>query len=317
MKHPVVVLSGGLSHERDVSLRSGRRVAEALRRQGHEVVESDISPTLTTYANSAEEWVIFPTLHGGLGEDGAIRSVMDVLGLAYVGADGAHSRSAFDKSVASLKAAEAGLRTPRQISLPHDVFRELGAQTLVSAIGDSFGFPVMVKPACSGSALGATKVSSVADLPPALVGAFAYGQVNVIESFISGTEVAVTVVDLDGELTALPAVEIQPVSGVYDYAARYTAGETRFVTPADVDASVAEACADMAKRAHQVFGLRDLSRTDIIIDEAGEPVFIEVNVAPGMTETSLVPLALDAAEMDLGVVASALVEQAAARRYQR
>jgi D-alanine-D-alanine ligase len=194
------------------------------------------------------------------------------------------------------------------------MFRELGAAHLVRALGERVGFPMMVKPARSGSALGCSRVSKPADLPAAIVAAYSYGDVAVVQPYIEGTEVAVTVVELDGEQVALPAVEIRPESGFYDYTARYTAGTTRFISPAELSEEVAAACAAMAIEAHRVLGLRDLSRADIIVDGSGQPVFIEANSAPGMTETSLVPLSVEAAGYDFGLLCAQLVENAWARR---
>jgi D-alanine-D-alanine ligase len=309
----VVVLSGGLSHERDVSLRSGRRVALALRSRGVEVVESDVDSSLVPLLRSLPGAIVFPVLHGEAGEDGALREVLSLLGVPFVGSVGAACRIAFDKSIATTVVAEAGMATPTQVALPHEIFRELGAQALVAALGDQIGFPMMVKPSRGGSALGARKVTHVEELPSAMVGAFAYGAVAVVERFITGTEVAVAVVDRGQGPTALPAVEIRPESGVYDYAARYTAGETRFLCPAELPDDVSAACADMALQVHEALGLADISRTDLIVDADGRPVFLEVNVAPGMTETSSVPLAIEAAGWSLGQVSADLVRAAAAR----
>ena len=309
----VVVLSGGLSHERDVSLRSGRRVSSALQSRGLEVIESDIDSTLVARLSEIPAAVVFPLLHGETGEDGALREVLALLGVPFVGSIGSACRVAFDKSIATTVIADAGIRTPTQVALPHEIFRELGAQALVRALGDQIGFPMMVKPSRSGSALGCSKVSRAEELPSAMVGAYAYGPVAVVEEFIAGTEVTVSVVDRGAGPAALPAVEIRPDSGVYDYTARYTAGATRFLCPAEVSADVAERCAAMALRVHDVLGLRDLSRTDIIIPDDGEPVFLEANVAPGMTETSSVPLAVEAAGWSLGKACADLVRVAAAR----
>ena len=183
---------------------------------------------------------------------------------------------------------------------------------LVAALGEQLGFPMMVKPSRGGSALGCSKVSTPDELPAAMVGAYAYGPVAVVESFVEGTEVTVAVVDRGHGPAALPAVEIRPDSGVYDYTARYTAGTTRFLCPAELPSDVAGRCADVALRVHEELGLRDLSRTDLII-RGGEPVFLEVNVAPGMTETSAVPLASEAAGWSLGKMCADLVAVAAAR----
>lgn len=310
---PVVVLAGGLSHEREVSLSSGRRIGRVLSRAGHEVITADVDSTLVTTLAGDTDAVVLPLLHGETGEDGSLREVLELLGVPYVGSGPAASRMAFDKSIATTVVADAGVRTPTQVALPHDIFRELGAATLVEALGDRLGFPLMVKPARSGSALGCSKVSGPDELPQAMVAAYSYGNVAVVETFVEGTELAVTVLDTGDGPMAMPAVEIRPESGVYDYAARYTPGATRFIAPAGIDGATARACGELALTVHDVLGLRDLSRTDIIVDADG-PVFLETNVAPGMTETSLVPLAIEAGDHDLGEVCSALVAAAARRR---
>lgn len=309
----VIVLAGGLSHERDVSLRSGRRVSQALRSRGLDVVEADVDSALLPRLAEQPGAVVFPLLHGEAGEDGSLREVLALLGVPFVGSNGPACRVAFDKSIATTVIAEAGVRTPVQVALPHEIFRELGASALVSALGNQLGFPMMVKPARSGSALGCSKVARAEELPAAMVGAYAYGSVAVVEQFVEGTEVTVAVIDRGDGPVALPAVEIRPQSGVYDYAARYTAGETRFLCPAEVSDEVAERCAAMALRVHEVLGLDDLSRTDLIIPADGQPVFLEVNVAPGMTETSAVPLAIEAAGWSLGKTCADLVAVSAVR----
>lgn len=311
---PIVVLAGGLSHEREVSLRSGRRVAQALRDQGREVVETDVTSDLIELLRSLGNPVAFPLLHGGVGEDGGLQQVLTLLDIPYVGSAPGASRRSFNKAVCSPLIAQAGLTTPRAAALPHDMFRELGAAHLIAALGERIGYPLIVKPARSGSALGATKVTAAADMPAAMVSAYSYGDLAVVEEYIDGVEVAVTVVELDGELVALPAVEIQPNSGIYDYTARYTAGETRFIAPATLSADSAQACADLAIAAHQVLGLRDLSRSDLIVRPDGTPVFIEINSAPGMTETSLVPLAVEAAGFSFGLLCAQLVDNAWSRQ---
>ena len=311
---PIVVLAGGLSHEREVSLRSGRRVAQALRDRGLEVVESDVTSGLIDLLDSLDNPVAFPLLHGGVGEDGGLQQVLSLLEVPYVGSSPAACRRSFNKAIGGPLVAQAGLRTPETVVLPHDMFRELGAAHLVRALGERVGFPMMVKPARSGSALGCSRVSKPADLPAAIVAAYSYGDVAVVQPYIEGTEVAVTVVELDGEVLALPAVEIRPESAFYDYTARYTAGTTRFISPAELSPEVVAACAEMAVAAHRVLGLRDLSRADIIVDGSGRPVFIEANSAPGMTETSLVPLSVEAAGYDFGLLCAQLVGNAWARR---
>lgn len=306
----VIVIAGGLSHERDVSLRSGRRVAQALRDVGVEVIEADVNGDLVQLLRDTRDAVVVPMLHGGLGEDGALREVLDVLRVPYVGSTGAASRLTFDKTIATSIIRAAGLATPRQIALPHDIFRELGAPALMEGIGAQLGYPLMVKPSRSGSALGVTKVNNASELPSAMVAAYAYGPVAEIESYLDGVEIAVTVIDEGDGPVALPPVEIRPESGVYDYEARYTAGATRFVTPADLPDDVLKAACDLAVSAHVALGLRHFSRIDMIVMD-GEPVFFEGNVAPGMTETSLAPLAIEAAGREVGELMARMVALAA------
>jgi D-alanine-D-alanine ligase len=313
----VVVLAGGLSHERDVSLRSGRRVGAALRHQGIEVEELDVNADLVRVLRTDLPDCVVPLLHGETGEDGALREVLDLVGVPYVGSAAAACRLAFDKPVAKTLVERAGVATPDAVALPAETFKELGAAAVMDALLRRLGLPLVVKPARGGSALGCTVVRHAEALPSAMVGCFAYDRVALVEKAVMGTEVAVTVLgtgeDGDESPQALPVVEIRPDGGVYDYAARYTAGATEFVVPAEVSDSVADACAEAAVTVHAALGLRDLSRSDLIVDGAGQVWFLEVNVAPGITETSLVPLAVEAGGLDLGEVMGGLVERACRR----
>lgn len=309
----VVVLAGGLSHERDVSLRSGRRVAEALRGTGLEVEERDVDASLLPALLEDPPACVVPMLHGETGEDGAIREVLELLDVPYVGARPDSCRVAFDKPAAKTIAERAGIRTPEAVCLPHETFRELGAAGIMRLLVQRLGLPLMVKPARSGSALGCSVVHSAEELPSAMVSAFAYGDVALLERFVVGEEVAVPVIDEGSGPRALPGVSIQPDGGVYDYTARYTAGSTRFVVPAELSEELTAECARIAVAAHEVLGLRDVSRSDLIIDEEGQVWFLEVNVAPGFTETSTVPLSVQAAGLDLGKVMASVVTSAAAR----
>ncbi|AFV91177.1 D-alanine--D-alanine ligase B [Acidipropionibacterium acidipropionici ATCC 4875] len=311
MKHPVVVLAGGLSHQRDVSLRSGHNVATALRRAGHEVTEADVDSNLVATLLGIDGVVAFPMLHGGVGEDGSLREVLNLLQIPYVGSGPGTSRMAYDKSIGSRMAAAAGVRTPRQVALPHDVFRELGASALVAALADHVGLPLIVKPARGGSSLGVSRVDDVAGLPQAMATAYAYDDLVVVEQFIEGTELAIGMITTRQGTEVLPAVEIRPVGGVYDYAAMYTAGETRLTAPADISPAAASEAEEIARTAAQVLDLSGISRVDAIVGKDGHPVFLEAGVAPGMTDTSLVPVGMQAAGLDLAEVCSRLVSDAA------
>jgi D-alanine-D-alanine ligase len=308
-----LVLAGGLSHERDVSLRSGRRVLDALRGAG---IDADLRDAdaglLHVLADSAPDAVLV-ALHGGAGEDGALREVLELAGVPYVGSTPDACRMAWDKPTAKALAARAGLNTPAAAVLPHATFRELGAGAVIDRLVEHLGLPLMVKPARGGSALGATAVRTADQLPAAMVTCFSYGEAALVEELVEGTEVAVTVLDTGDGPRALPAVEIRPLSGVYDYAARYSAGATEFFAPARLDEAAAAEVARVALAAHDALGLRDLSRVDLVVASDGTVQMLEVNVSPGMTETSLLPMAVDAAGLSFGEVLQALLEQAAAR----
>jgi D-alanine-D-alanine ligase len=309
----VLVLAGGLSHERDVSLRSGRRVVEALQGAGVETHLADVDAGLLPALAADRPDVVFPILHGAAGEDGALRDVLDLLGLPYVGSDAAACRMAFDKPTAKAFLADEGVSTPASAALPHSLFRDLGAEAVLGALVARLGLPLFVKPARGGSALGCALARTRDELPTAMVGCFAYGDTALVERYVAGVEIAVSVVDTGSGPVALPAVEIVPDSGSYDYAARYTAGATRFFTPARIGTAVAKRAAEIALQAHTRLGLRDLSRTDLMVDDLGTPWFLEANVAPGLTETSLLPQAAEAAGLDLGELYRALVERARTR----
>jgi D-alanine-D-alanine ligase len=310
----VVVLAGGLSYERDVSLRSGRRVHDALRAVGIHAQLRDADTTLLPSLQADPPDAVFIALHGATGEDGSLRGVLDLCDVPYVGCDARASRLAWDKPSAKAVLREAGIPTPDWVALPHDRFSELGAVAVLDRIVDRLGLPLMVKPAQGGSGLGATVVRDAAALPAAMVACFAYGSTALVEQYIAGMDVAVSIVDLGDGARALPAVEIVPRNGVYDYAARYTAGMTTWHVPARLAPATAAQVAEAALAAHSALGLRDLSRVDLILDDAGRPNVLGVNVSPGMTETSLLPLAAQAAGLDLGRLLAAIVARAAVRR---
>ncbi len=307
-----VVLSGGLTFEREVSLSSGTQVAEELARAGIDAELRDADADLLPGLAAAPADAVFIALHGATGEDGALRAVLDLAGVPYVGSPAAACRLAWDKPAAKSVVRTAGVTTPDWVALPHSTFRELGAGAVLDLIVARLGLPLMVKPASGGSALGAQKVSRVEDLPAAMVSCFAYGDTVMVERYIEGIELAISVVDLGEGPQALPAVEIAPASGVFDYTARYTPGLTEYHVPARVPDDVAARASALAVLVHQELGLADLSRTDAIVSPDGEVHFLEVNVSPGLTETSMFPMAVEAAGFELGEVLAQLLGRRAA-----
>ena len=293
-----------------MSLRSGRRVADSLAEHGLLVELRDPDAGLLAWLRDSRPDVIWPALHGASGEDGALRGLLEFLGIPFVGSRSDAARLAWDKPTAKVVVGRAGVATPRSITLPRDAFRELGADAVFEAIADELPVPLVVKPAQGGSAQGVTIVEDRDSLPRAMVDAYTYGDVALVEQRITGTEIAIGIIDTGDGPVALPAVEIQPLSGVYSFEARYNAGETRFFVPARISPEWAQEAAEAALTAHRSLGLRHLSRVDLIVDGAGTPWFLEANVLPGLTETSLLPQALEAAGHDLGWVYAALAEAA-------
>ncbi len=290
----VLILAGGLSHERDVSIRSGRRVAEALRDLGMGVRVQDVDAELLSYLRDARPDVVWPILHGAPGEDGSIRDLLDLVGARYVGTGPDGSRIAWSKPIAKSVVATAGIATPESVALPQELFREVGARAALRAVLERIPLPLVVKPASGGSALGVTLVTEEEQLPHAMVSCFAYGDTALIERAAIGVELGVSVVDLGEGPRALPPVEVRTDDGPYDYDARYNPGRSEYFVPARLSSQQIDAAADAAIRAHTALGLRHISRTDLILDSEGTPWFLEVNTAPGMTETSLFPLAAEA-----------------------
>lgn len=298
----VAVLAGGLSAEREVSLRSGRRVSQALRDKGVEVFEVDIDADLLPELRKLNPDVVLPLVHGQIGEDGSLREVLDVAGYKTLGSASAAARIAFEKPIANQIAAAAGVFVPKSIVLPQEAFKSLGAADLLESAISSIGLPMVVKPSHGGSALGASVVQSKAELPAAMVTAFSYGAVVLMQPFITGTEIAVCVLEDKTGIKTLPIVEIVPDHQLYDYDCRYTAGMTEFFVPARISPELTAAANEIAIKMHKALGLKDISRTDLIIDAAGNIWFLEVNINPGQTETSLFPQAIAAAGLDLGDV---------------
>ncbi|MDP8977661.1 MAG: D-alanine--D-alanine ligase [Actinomycetota bacterium] len=290
MTYDVAVLAGGLSLERDVSLRSGRRVAEALGELGHRVTRLDLDEHLVTTLSGGDFDVVFLTLHGRAGEDGTIQGLLELLDLPYTGPDSVASALAWDKAVMKGQWRRNGLPTPDWVRVTSTAVRDMGASAALDRVLTRLGHPLIVKPGQGGAALGVRLVDSADDLARALIAAFSYHDVVLAERHVSGTEVAVSVVD--GE--ALPPVEIVPKEGTYDFVARYTHGATEFFAPARLPAAALHRCQEVALAAYTLAGCRHLTRADLIVDASGTPWLLELDTCPGMTETSLLPVAAQA-----------------------
>jgi len=306
----ILILAGGISHERDISLKSGRRVADALTDAGASVTFHEPDESLFQHISEDKPDVIWPTLHGASGEDGSLRDILALTGVPFVGATADGARLAWDKSISKILVARAGIQTPASLTLPRETFRELNAEAVLAQVAKHMTFPVVVKPARSGSAQGVTIVEDSAHLNRAMIDAYVYCDVAIIEKFVVGTELAISVINEGAGPMALPPVEIESTTGRFGYDERVVAGDTNYYVPARLDQKVLEKATAVAIKAHEELGLRHLSRIDLIVDAAGVPWFLEANVAPGLTETSLLPQAIVAtgstlAQVYLGIAQAA------------
>ena len=288
----VLVLAGGISHERDVSLKSGRRVADALIDAGCTVEIREPDADLLTHLANTKPDLIWSTLHGAVGEDGSLQELLRLAAVPFVGSEAEAARMAWNKPIAKSLASRHGVLTPGSITLPKSTFRELDANSVLALVARELAFPLIVKPARSGSAQGVSRVENADGLSKAMVDAFVYCDELLIEQLIEGTELAVSVVDLGFGPRALPAVEVEPESGRFGYSERYVPGETTYYVPARLRPTELERAHQAAVTVHSALRLRQLSRIDLIVDQDGTPWFLEANVTPGMTETSLFPQAI-------------------------
>lgn len=310
MTRRVLILAGGISHERDVSLKSGRRVADALADAGCEVEIREPDSELIGHLIATRPDVVWSTLHGAVGEDGSLQDLLSLAQIRYVGTQAEGARLAWNKPTAKILLARHGVQTPASITLPSSSFKELNAESVLAMVATELTYPLIVKPARSGSAQGVNQVNNAKEFSRAMIEAFAYCDEVMVEKFVAGTELAISVVDLGGGPVALPAVEIVPESGSFGYNERYTPGQTDYFVPARLPATTLEAAAELATTAHSALRLRHLSRIDMIVDEDGTPWFLEANVTPGMTETSLLPQSVVASGQTLPETYLSLVQAA-------
>ena len=289
----VVVLKGGRSLERGVSLRSGARVEDALARLAHEIVALDVAGDLVRRLSSERPDVAFVAMHGVGGEDGTVQELLEILGVPFTGPGSAACARCMDKALAKHAIRAAGLPTPDWFAFSETAFRELGAADALGQIEQSLGFPLVVKPSQGGSSLGVKFAASPGEVPQALVSAFSYDDRVLLERFVEGRELAVSVLGDE----ALPVVEAIPAPGDrYDFEARYEIGRTRFVCPADLEESERAAVTEVALATYRALGCSGFARIDLILASDG-PQVLEANAIPGLTDTSLLPQAAEAAGM--------------------
>lgn len=289
----VAILAGGLSHERDVSLRSGNRVAQVLRHLGHQVLVLDVDARMIESLRAFAPDVVWPLVHGGPGEDGGLQNVLLALDLPYVGTHSDGCQRASFKPTAKATVRTGGILTPDSLTLPRAYFSQLGAQDVLSVVASHLGLPVIVKPQQGGSGLGVSYASNADELRRAMVACFSYDERALIEVYVPGRELAVSVVDTGDGPRALPPVEVV-AQGQYDFDARYNPGRSEYFVPARLTEEETERVKEVALNVHRTMGLGNLSRSDLILGEDGTPWFIDVNVTPGMTDASLLPLAAEA-----------------------
>jgi D-alanine-D-alanine ligase len=287
----VAVLKGGRSLERGVSLRSGARVEDALARLEHEVLALDVGGDLVELLSDEAPDVAFVAMHGVGGEDGTVQELLEILDIPFTGPGAAACARCMDKALAKHVLREAGLPTPDWFAFNETAFRELGAADALGSLEHSLGFPLVVKPSRGGSSLGVKFAASAAEVPQALVSAFSYDSRVLLERFVDGRELAVSV--LDGE--ALPVVEALPAEGDrYDFEARYAIGRTRFVCPAELGERERNAVTEVALGTYSALGCSGFARVDVMLGADG-PQVLEANAIPGLTDTSLLPQAAEAA----------------------
>jgi D-alanine-D-alanine ligase len=331
----VAVLMGGRSSEREISLRTGHGVAAALRTLGHDTASVDAADghplmpgaeegsarsaevvrALPLRAQVAvvdvpavrEADLVYIALHGTFGEDGRVQALLEMAGKRYTGSGVLASALAMDKTMSKRIFMDAGVPTPRWAQLAPGTTDPARAAAALEACG---GLPVVVKPNQDGSSVGLSIVREATELGPALELAAATGDAILVEEYVPGRELTVTVM---GD-RALPVIEIRPKDGFYDYVNKYTKGRTEYFCPADLPEAVAARTRELGLLAAQVLGCRGISRVDFRLPPAGEPSCLEVNTIPGMTPTSLVPMAARAVGMSYEDVVARTLELAAASR---
>ncbi|HEY2537342.1 MAG TPA: D-alanine--D-alanine ligase [Solirubrobacteraceae bacterium] len=314
----VAVLKGGWALERTVSLRSGERAQKTLRALGHEVIAIDVGPEMLAQVIEAEPDAAFIALHGGDGEDGTVQGLLETIGIPYTGSGPAACMRCTDKALAKYLMREAGIPTPDWSAFKESAIKDLGVVAALGLIERKLGFPLVAKPARQGSALGVKFARSSEELPPAIVGALSYDRKVVLERYVKGRDLAVSVLDAQEagkDPIALPVIEAIPrETEFYDYESRYEIGMTTFVCPAELPDGVTESAQELALEVYKLLGCHGVARVDLMLDEdSDELMVLECNVVPGLTETSLLPLAADAAEIWLDLLVERILNSAFTR----
>ena len=307
------MIEGGRSLERAVSLSSGARVEDALATLGHAAVVLDAGADLVSRLQSTRPDVAFVALHGPGGEDGTVQELLEILEIPYTGPGVAGCMRSIDKVVTKHLLREAGLPTPDWVAFNATAFRELGAADALDQIAAGLGFPLVIKPAGQGSALGVRFAAGAEEVPAALLAAFSYDERVLFERHVDGRELAVSLID--GE--PLPTVEVIATDADrFNYEARYEIGRTSYVCPAELPAGQADAVAELARQCWRTLRLEGFARVDIMLGADG-PEAIEANAIPGLTDTSLLPMAAEAAGLDFAAFVARSLELALARAATR
>lgn len=301
----VGVLMGGISSEREISLRSGKAVAQALSRQGCDVVPLDISggesDKILSLLQGANIDVAFIALHGRLGEDGGIQAILGSAGIPYTGSGVDASRLAIDKALAQPLFKKNGISVPSHVIVSKD--SPLSVDAMVTELGI---FPFVVKPACEGSSIGINLAHTHEELQRALREAWRYGDTVLVERYIEGRELTVGILEEE----ALPVVEIRPKCRFFDFEAKYTKGMADYFVPAGIPEDAALEIRGAALQAHRLLGCVDFSRVDFMLDARQAYYLLEVNTIPGFTSTSLLPKAAGRRGMSFDQLCLKLVELA-------
>jgi D-alanine-D-alanine ligase len=321
----VAVLKGGRSLERQVSLRSGAQVQDALERLRHDVTVIDVGAELVPRLKDAAPDAAFIALHGRDGEDGTIQELLEAMDIPYTGSGPAACMRCTDKALAKHLLREAQLPTADSYTFKERSIREWDVASALHDVERKLGFPMVVKPARQGSALGVKFARSSEQLPGAIVGALSYDRKVLLERYIAGRDLAVSVLetarpapdtDDQGTLQALPVVEAVPTEkDFYDFEARYEIGRTRFVCPADLAPGLSERAKELALATYRLLGCQGFARVDLMLAGEDQLMYVlEVNVIPGLTETSLLPQAADAAGIGFDELVERLLASAFSRR---